>query len=625
MADDAVERARRAAEAAAAAAEALQAQAQEAIRKAEEAAALAQEAAAAAAAVSTAAPATADAPARDASAAPTSPDAAAAALASQPGPLAEAAVERIRAGYAFDGPALELGALVNGEARRDVLVRIPIAMTNRHGLVAGATGTGKTRTLQLLAEQLSAAGVAVFAADVKGDLSGLAVPGEANEKLLARTEGLGQAWQGAGFPVEYFSLGGIGRGVPIRATVAGFGPLLLAKVLGLNETQESSLGLVFHYAEQGGLALLDLEDLRAVLQYLVGDEGKAELEGLGGLSKATVGVILRELVAFAAAGADAFFGEPEIDPAEFLREASDGRGVVSLLEVPGVADRPVLYSTFLMWLLAELFNGLPEVGDLDRPKLVFFFDEAHLLFADASKDFLAQVVQTVRLIRSKGVGVFFVTQSPKDLPAEVLGQLGSRVQHQLRAFTPDDAKALRAAVSTYPNSDYELEEVLTTLGTGEAVVTVMDERGAPSPVAWTRLRAPQASMAPSPDASIEAAVAASPLLARYGTALDRESAAEILTAKLNAAAQADADAEFAKQQAEMEKQRARDERAAQAEYERLLKRTGAPSPRPRASGASGARSRGTPDSVLEQVLGSKATRDVLTAVVEGIFGTRRRR
>ncbi|MGX5697182.1 helicase HerA-like domain-containing protein [Agromyces soli] len=629
MAEDAVEQAQEAAAAAAAAAEALQAQAQEAIRKAEEAAALAKAAAEAAEQAAT--------PATDASAAAPAAGAVPAAPttdAPPAGPLDEVAVDAIRAGYAFDGPALELGALVNGEPRPEVQVRIPIAMTNRHGLVAGATGTGKTRTLQVLAEQLSAAGVAVFAADIKGDLSGIATPGEGNEKLLKRTEGIGQAWTAASFPVEYFSLGGIGKGVPIRATVAGFGPLLLSKVLGLNATQESSLGLVFHYAEQNGLALLDLEDLRAVLHYLTSDEGKAELDGLGGLSKATVGVILRELVAFAAAGADTFFGEPEIEVAEFLRQASDGRGIVSLLEVPGVADRPALYSTFLMWLLAELFNELPEVGDLDRPKLVFFFDEAHLLFADASKDFLTQVVQTVRLIRSKGVGVFFVTQTPKDLPGDVLAQLGSRVQHQLRAFTPDDAKALRATVSTYPNSPYELEKALTSLGTGEAVVTVMNEKGAPSPVAWTRLRAPQASMSPSPDASIDAAVAASPLLAKYGTPIDRESAGEILTAKMNAVAQAaqaaadaeaqaKADAEYAKQQAAIEKQRARDEKAAQAEYDRLMKRTSGGSRS--SSSRSGSSRSGSSKSVLEQVLGSKATRDVLTSVVEGIFGTRRRR
>ena len=621
MADDAVKQAQEAAEAAAAAAEALQAQAQEAIRKAEEAAALAQAALDAQRAAADAAP-TAPAPA--------APAPAASAASGASGPLDAAQVAAIRDGYAFDGAALEMGALVNGAPLPDVPVRIPLAMTNRHGLVAGATGTGKTRTLQVLAEQLAANGVAVFAADIKGDLSGIATPGEGNEKLLKRTEGIGQAWSAASFPVEFFSLGGIGRGVPIRATVAGFGPLLLSKVLGLNDTQESSLGLVFHYAENNGLALLDLEDLRAVLQYLTSDEGKAELDGLGGLSKATVGVILRELVAFAEAGADVFFGEPEIDTAEFLRVASDGRGIVSLLEVPGVADRPALYSTFLMWLLADLFNDLPEVGDLDKPKLVFFFDEAHLLFNDASKDFLAQVVQTVRLIRSKGVGVFFVTQTPKDVPADVLAQLGSRVQHQLRAFTPDDAKALRATVSTYPKSGYDLEEVLTTLGTGEAIVTVMNEKGAPSPVAWTRLRAPQALMSPTPDAAIDAAIAASPLTPKYGTAVDRESAHELLTAKMNAAAaaaqaaedaaaKAEADAEFAKQQAAIEKQRAKEEKAAQAEYDRLMKRTSG------TSRSTSTRSRSADTSVLEQVLGSKAPRDVLTSVVEGIFGTRRRR
>ncbi|WP_448809135.1 helicase HerA-like domain-containing protein [Agromyces bauzanensis] len=631
MSDDAVKQAQEAAAAAAEAAEALQAQAQEAIRKAEEAAALAQ---AALEAQEQAAAKVAE-PVEAAAAAASAPSTSSGNGSAASGPLDDAQVAAIRDGYAFEGAALEMGALVNGEAQPDVQVRIPLAMTNRHGLVAGATGTGKTRTLQVLAEQLAANGVAVFAADVKGDLSGLATPGEAGEKLLKRTDGIGQAWSAASFPVEFFSLGGIGRGVPIRATIAGFGPLLLSKVLGLNDTQESSLGLVFHWAEDAGMALLDLDDLRAVLQYLVSDEGKAELEGLGGLSKATVGVILRELVAFAEAGADVFFGEPEIDTAEFLRVASDGRGIVSLLEVPGVADRPALYSTFLMWLLADLFNDLPEVGDLDKPKLVFFFDEAHLLFRDASKDFLAQVVQTVRLIRSKGVGVFFVTQTPKDVPGDVLAQLGSRVQHQLRAFTPDDAKALRATVSTYPKSGYDLEETLTILGTGEAIITVMNEKGAPSPVAWTRLRAPQASMSPSPDAAIDAAVAASALQAKYGTPIDRESAHELLTAKMNAAAaaakaaedaaaKAKADAEFAKQQAAVEKQREKERKAAQAEYDRLLKRTGGSS-RSTGSGRARSTSRSGDWSVLDQVLGSKATRDVLTTVVEGIFGTRRRR
>ncbi|MEF3403555.1 helicase HerA-like domain-containing protein [Agromyces sp. CCNWLW203] len=624
MADDPVKQAHEAAAAAAAAAEELQAQAAEAVRKAEEAAALAKAAAETAATVTDAAAPAAPEPAAPEPAAPEVP------VAATSGRLDQSQVDAIRAGYSIEGRTLEIGALVNGEAQPDVPVRIPLAMTNRHGLVAGATGTGKTRTLQVLAEQLSAHGVAVFAADIKGDLSGVATPGEGSEKLLARTEGIGQEWSPASFPTEFFSLGGVGRGVPIRATISGFGPLLLSKALGLNETQESSLGLVFHYANANNLALLDLEDLRAVLAYLVSDEGKPELEGLGGLSKATVGVILRELITFADQGADVFFGEPEIDTAEFLRVASDGRGIISLLEVPGVADKPALYSTFLMWLLADLFTDLPEVGDLEQPKLVFFFDEAHLLFTDASKDFLAQITQTVRLIRSKGVGVFFVTQTPKDVPADVLAQLGSRIQHQLRAFTPDDAKALRATVSTYPRSGYDLEETLTMLGTGEAIVTVMNEKGAPSPVAWTRLRAPQASMSPSPDAAIDAAVAASPLTAKYATGIDRESAHEILTKKLAdaaarvdaeeaTAAKAKADAEFEKMQAKIRADAAKADKKAQAEFDRLMKQTSGTS-RSR-SGSSRSKER----SALEQVLGSKTTQNVLTSVITGIFGMARRK
>ncbi|WP_081864179.1 helicase HerA-like domain-containing protein [Mycetocola saprophilus] len=581
-----------------------------------------------------AAPAEAATPAAPAEAAtpaaPAEPSATPVPAASAPAPGAPLNAEQagvIRAGYTLEGAALEVGALMNGEPDPTVQVRIPLAMMNRHGLVAGATGTGKTRTLQGLAEQLSAHGVPVFAADIKGDLSGVATPGEGNEKLLKRTSALGQDWTPASFPVEYFSLGGVGTGVPIRATIAGFGPTLLSKVLGLNATQESSLGLVFHYADKAGLALLDLSDLRAVLTFLASDEGKAELKDLGGLSAATVGVILRELITFADRGADRFFGEPEIDAAEFLRTAADGRGIISLLEVPGVQDQPALYSTFLMWLLAELFHTLPEVGDLDKPKLVFFFDEAHLLFTDASKDFLAQVVQTVRLIRSKGVGIFFVTQTPKDVPADVLAQLGSRVQHALRAFTPDDAKALKATVSTYPKSGYNLAEVLQAMGTGEAVVTVMNEKGAPSPVAWTRLRAPQGRMDPTPMPQIEAAIAASPLLAKYGTAVDRESAREILTARLDAAHaaaeatqaaadQAKIDAEYAKQQAALDKAQEAARKKADAEYERLLKKT---------AGTGRSTKSSSQKSVLEEVLGSKATKSILTGVVEGIFGTRRRR
>jgi DNA double-strand break repair helicase HerA and related ATPase len=324
--------------------------------------------------------------------------------------------QAISAGYATDGPALELGrGVLDGELHQDAPVRFPLAMMNRHGLVAGEAG-------------------------------------KAAEKRRAE---LGLPFAPTGFPTEYLALGGIGAGVPVRATVSDFGPQLLAKVLGANQTQEQSLGLVFHYADEKGLPLVDLSDLRALLTYLDSDDGKAELKGIGGLSGATVGVLLRSLVGLEEGGGNEFFGEPQLAIADLLRVGADGRGVISCLELPGVQDKPSLFSTALMWMLAELFEELPGAGDLDKPKLVFFFDEAHLLFDDATDAFLDSVAHTLRLIRSKGVGVFFVTQNPQDLPGEVLGQLGSRIQH-----------ALRATVSTYPKSDfYDLGELLTQMGT----------------------------------------------------------------------------------------------------------------------------------------------------------------
>ena len=350
--------------------------------------------------------------------------------------------------------------------------------------------------------------------------------------------------------------------------MSSFGPVLLAKVLGLNEVQESSLGLVFHYADQQGLPLLDLKDLRAVLTHLTSDEGKAELKGIGGLSAATVGVILRTLITFSAQGADLFFGEPEFDTADLLRVTRDGQGVVSLLELPNLVERPAVFSTFLMWLLADLFHELPEVGDIDKPKLVFFFDEAHLLFADASKAFLDAIAQTVRLIRSKGVGIFFVTQTPKDVPDDVLAQLGSRVQHQLRAHTPNDAKALKQTVATFPRSHYVLAETLQSLGIGEAIVTVMDPDGAPTPVAWTRMRAPESLMAPTPEDVLRPGIAASSLMTRYGQAVDRDSAHEMLARKLQAGAE-EAERERHAEQAETEAEaRAKLEAKMRAEAER---------------------------------------------------------
>jgi DNA helicase HerA-like ATPase len=505
-------------------------------------------------------------------------------------------------GYQFEGVSLELGGLMlNATDLSDVHIRIPLAMLNRHGLVAGATGTGKTKTLQLMAEQLSAAGVPVFAADIKGDLSGLSVAGADNDKIKARAASVGQDWKATAFPVEFFALGGQGTGIPLRVTMTAFGPTLLSKVLGLNDTQESSLGLIFHYADRAGLALLDLADLREVIKWLTSDEGKADLKDLGGLSAATAGVILRELIAFSDQGADAFFGEPEFETTDFLRTTPDGKGLISLVELPNLQDRPAVFSTFLMWLLADLFHDLPEVGDVDKPKLVFFFDEAHLLFADASKAFLDAIAQTVRLIRSKGVGVFFVTQSPTDVPDDVLAQLGSRVQHQLRAHTPNDAKALRQTVDTYPTSAYpDLGEVITSLGIGEAIVTVMNEKGAPTPVAWTRLRAPESLMAAAESAAMEATVKGSPLYAKYAESVDRESAREKLAAKLEAGA--------AKAQAEETGQQAKADR---------------PAPPAKPAGRTRA-----DKSVVEEVVGSTAFRQVMRTaareIIRGVFKTGRR-
>ncbi len=447
---------------------------------------------------------------------------------------------RIAAAYAAEGTALELGRAVKaGTIHPEAVVQVPAAMCNRHGLIAGATGTGKTKTLQLMAEQLSAMGVPVFAADMKGDLSGLSRPGEASEAVTKRAEGLGIQWTPSGFPVTFLSLGGLGPGVPVRATISAFGPQLLAKVMDANETQASSLSLVFRYADDNGLALLDLADLREVLKHLTSDDGKEELKDIGGLSSATAGVLLRKIVELEDQGGEAFFGEPELEVADLIRTTPEGQGVVSCLELAAVQDKPRLFSTFLMWLLAELFQDLPEVGDLDKPKLVFFFDEAHLLFSDARDAFLDQVTQTVRLIRSKGVGVFFVTQLPDDVPDAILAQLGNRVQHALRAFTPRDAKALKAAVTTYPNTDdYDLEEDLTQLGTGEAMVTILSERGAPTPVAWTRLRPPRSLMAAIGTEAVDRAGRDSSLWSKYATEIDRESAREKLGARMAEAAAA---------------------------------------------------------------------------------------
>ncbi len=447
----------------------------------------------------------------------------------------QAFLDDVRAAFPTEH-TITLGApLRAGEIHPEPLVRMPLGMLNRHGLIAGATGTGKTRTLQLIAEQLSAAGVPVFVADIKGDLSGLAIPGSPHPRIDERAAATGQPWQASGFPVEFLSLTGK-RGAQLRATVSSFGSLLLSRVLGLNDTQTSVLTMVFKYCDDRNLLLLDFADLRATLGWLA-DEGADELKEYGAMSSQTVGVLLRELVELEAQGAADFFGEPEFALDDLMQVDRDGRGVISVLELSDAQDKPALFSTFMMWMLARLYLDLPEVGDLPQPKLVFFLDEAHLLFEDASKAFRDQVEQVVRLIRSKGVGVFFCTQSPKDIPADILGQLGNRVQHALRAFTPDDEKAMRAAARTFPRTPwYDVEELLTTVGTGQAVVTVLTRKGIPTPPVATHLLAPAASMQPLPEDEFARRLAVSQQVRHYATAVDRESAREVLERRVREAA-----------------------------------------------------------------------------------------
>ncbi len=498
-----------------------------------------------------------------------------------------AVVDAATTAFPSDRRSIILGAVVhNGECLPEPIVRIPRAMLNRHGLIAGATGTGKTKSLQLIAEQLSAAGVPVFLADIKGDVAGISAPGVPNEKVSARAKDTGHAWAPAAFPVEFLSLTGT-KGAQLRATVSSFGPLLLAKVLGLNATQASVLSMVFKYCDDKGLLLLDFADLRAVLQYLT-EDGAEELTSYGGMSKATVGVLLREMIELEQQGAESFFGEPQFDLDDLMQIQHDGRGLVTVLELQDVQQRPALFSTFMLWMLATLYNDLPEVGDLEKPKLVFFFDEAHLLFSNASDALLEQIEQVVRLIRSKGLGVFFVTQNPKDVPATVLGQLGHRIQHALRAFTPDDEQALRAAARTYPRTPYyDIEQTLTSLGTGEALVTVLGATGVPTPPFATRMIPPASRMGPLSDGEMQQRLAASPQVREYAQTVDRESAREMLLEQ----AAAGVDAETRQKQGP----------------------TGADA---------GRRPRTTrqPPGTFERILKSPVTRSVATTITRGLLG-----
>lgn len=492
-------------------------------------------------------------------------------------------IEKITQSYAPKGSYIYLGAgILEQEIIADAEVNIPLKMMNRHGLIAGATGTGKTRTLQLIAEQLSDAGVPVFMLDVKGDLSGLNQNGPTNPKLEERGAALKKPFVPNSFPVELYSLSGK-LGATMRATVTEFGPILLAKILDLNDTQTGVLAAIFKYADDNKLAIIDLDDLKKLLSYLSEGEGAEEIkENYGKISSSTAGTILRKIVAVEQQGLGTVFGERSFD-IEDLFQKVDGKGLISLLNIADVQDQPALYSTFLLSLLAEIFYSLPEAGDLDKPKLVFFFDEAHLLFNNASKAFLEQIEQVIRLIRSKGVGVFFCTQAATDIPESVLGQLGNRVQHALRAFTPNDVDALKKTVKTYPKSQfYEIDSIITSLGTGQALITVLNEKGIPTEVVATHLTPPRAVMGPMSSADCEKLMQSSSYYKKYQEYINPESAYEILNKRI-------------------------EQKLQQEEEEKAIKAQTKPSTK-------------SEKSMFEQALNAPITKQIGREIVRGIFG-----
>ena len=438
-----------------------------------------------------------------------------------------------RTAFEFPGTSIDVGNVMqDGKPLAELPVRVPLGVMNRHGLIAGSTGTGKTRTLQVLAEGCSRNGIPVFLADVKGDLAGMAKPGENNDRIAARVASVKREFKPEAFPVEFFSLTG-NRGIQVRATVSSFGPILLGKVLDLSDVQQSVLAMVFKYCDDRQLPLLDFVDLRDVLTHL-GSDGKEDLKQYGGMAGQTVGVLIRKMVELEQQGAARFFGEPELDINDLMR-FDGGRGMVSVLSLSDVQDKPRLWSTFLMWLLGQFYYKLPEVGDPDKPKLVFFFDEAHLLFEDASSALVDHIEQVARLIRSKGVGVFFITQTPGDIEDNVLAQLGNRFQHAVRAFTAKDAKNLKGAASTYPPSAFfDVGKTLTALGTGEAVVSVLSPRGVPTPTAAVQIVPPASSMGTLDDAGYQQVLRKSAIASKYANPIDRESAHEILQRKISA-------------------------------------------------------------------------------------------
>lgn len=445
-------------------------------------------------------------------------------------------IEQINNGYTFKGASFILGkGLLDGELVAESSIHVPLKTMNRHGLISGATGTGKTKTLQLLAEALSDASVPVLMMDIKGDLSGIAAVGTPNDKITERAKQLGIEYKTASFPVELLSLSNE-AGVRLRATVTEFGPVLLSKILGLNSTQESILSMLFKYCDDKQMPLLDLKDLTKTLQWAAND-GKQELSGeYGNISPASVGTIMRKVIELQQQGADMFFGEKSFEVDDLMRISDDGRGMVSIVRVTDLQDRPKLFSTFMLQLLAELYATLPEAGDLDQPKLVMFIDEAHLIFNEANDVLIQQLETIIKLIRSKGVGIFFITQNPMDIAPAVLGQLGMKIQHALRAFTANDRKDIKLTAANYPESDfYKTEDIITQLGIGEALVTLLNEKGIPTPLVAARLCPPRSRMDILTPDEITGLVNKSALTNKYNQVTDSHSAYEILTQKLQIA------------------------------------------------------------------------------------------
>lgn len=444
--------------------------------------------------------------------------------------------DKIKAGFQFKGAHVKIGnGMLDGEVVSDTAVFLPLKTMNRHGLIAGATGTGKTKTLQLISELLSDNSVPVLLMDIKGDLSGIAMPGETNEKIRERCKLLNMTFEPAGYPVELMTLSNE-KGVRLRATVSEFGPVLLSKILGLNDTQGGVVSMIFKYCDDNKMPLLNLQDFIKVLQY-VGDEGKAEIEkAYGKISTTSTGTILRKVIELQQQGADVFFGEKSFEVDDLLRTGDDGRGMISIMRVTDMQDRPKLFSTFMLQLLAELYASCPEEGDMDKPKLVMFIDEAHLVFNEASPALLQQLETVIKLIRSKGIGIFFCTQNPQDLPASILSQLGLKVQHALRAFTAGDRKTIKQAAENFPETEfYKTDELLTQMGIGEALITLLNEKGIPTPLVHTMLCPPRSRMDVLTAQEISSLVGKSKLATKYSKEVDSESAYEILTAKLDEA------------------------------------------------------------------------------------------